>query len=157
MNTIKPKDLKTIIGHQESCAKKAPVTMRATFKLSYLEGLIKALKACPDFEKDNDYKHNICITFVREKTDDKGVFKTHHTCISQNGVIQVKTSQKSKYGYTQVIPIISGCISELDSNHQNNKFTYLRNKDGVIPFLRPGGEGSGLIPPPPTGGDDSFS
>lgn len=157
MNTIKPKDLKTIIGNQESCAKKAPVTMRATFKLSYLEELIKALKACPDFEKDNNNKHNICITFVREKIDDKGFFKTHHTGIPQNGVIQIKSSEKSKYAYTQLIPIISGCISELDKNFQNNKFKYLRNKDGVIPFLRPGGEGSGLIPPPPAGSDDDFS
>lgn len=157
MNTIKPKDLKTIIGYQESCSKKSPVTMRATFKLSSLEELIKAIKDCPGFEEDNLKKHNICITFVREKTDAQGAFKSHFTHISQNGIIQIKASEKSKYGYTQVIPIISGCISELDANFQNNKFTYLRNKDGVIPFLRPGGEGSGLIPPPPTGGDDSFS
>jgi hypothetical protein len=153
MQTIQPEQLQTVIGYQELCSNEAPVTTRATFKLSYLEELIKEIKACPDFKEDDYYNHNVCVIFIREKINKEGIYITGIK--DYNGVFS-KLAKVSCIDYTQVIPIISGCVSELDQEYQPLNFSYLRNKQGGIPFVKPGGEGSGLIPPPPRGKDDNL-
>ncbi len=166
MNTIKPKDLKKIIGYQNFCKDNAPITTRATFKLSELKALVSVIENDASYRKmikkdpNEFYNHSVCIVFVREKiVKDYTLtpWPSGYTGISSNGILLKNSVKKTKQNYTQVIPIIVGCLSELDDNYQNNKFKYLRDKKRAIPFIRPGGEGGGLIPPPPTGKDDNFS
>jgi ribosomal protein S18 len=164
MSTIKPADLETIIDYQKLCKDEAPVTTKATFRLSELELLIKEIKKRvfklrPDLiskdgkiNKEIEYKcHTVCITFVREKIKSDHNLITSYSQTNQRQLLIENSVQKNGKYYTQVIPIISGCISELDSEFHNDKFKYLENESG-IPFVHPGGEGTGLIPPPPKGG-----
>jgi len=158
LRTIKPKVLKILTDNQEECKAEAPVTTRATFKLFELEALLQAIKNTKDYKEDGDRKHSVCITFVREMIGDSPLgYNTDDNPAHKKMLENVTTDKK----YTQLIPIITGCECILDNNTiATQSFKYLRDKsgeDGVILFVRPGGEGTGLIPPPPTGNDDDFS
>jgi hypothetical protein len=163
MSTIKPKDLKTIISYQKLCKNDAPVTTRATFKLSELKALITEIENHDSYKKmiqkdPNEFSnHSVSIVFTREKivTDHQLVpSPMGYTGINPRSILLKNSIKKGTVNYTQLIPIIVGCLSELNDNYQNNNFKYLRNKEGAILFVHPGGEGSGLIPPPPKGKDE---
>ncbi len=166
MKSIKESDLQTIVNYQATCKYQPPVTTHATFKLSDLESLVKYVKAeinkkRPDFFDENgifkpdvEYNHHtVCITFVREMINQRGGLLTHYTGIKDTQLDPIYSVQAGEDTYyTQVIPIISGCIAELDQNYKNQSFEYLSDGKGNIKIVHPGGEGTGLIPPPPTGG-----
>ena len=158
--TINPKALQMLLNNQKECETDAPVTTRATFKLFELEALLKAIRESHGYQEDHDTKHSVCITLVREVIGDSplGYDTVHMPCHQE---LFKNVLPKSNKKYTQLIPIITGCECILHgSNKTTESFKYLRDKEGkagVISFVRPGGEGTGLIPPPPTGNDDDFS
>ncbi|MFM9910230.1 MAG: hypothetical protein ACKVOW_12815 [Chitinophagaceae bacterium] len=166
MKSIKESDLQTIVNYQATCKYQPPVTTHATFKLSDLESLVEHVKTeikkrQPDkFDKNGKINqsfesryHTVCITFVREMIDQSGNLLTHHSGIKGTQLYPINSvkAEENTY-YTQVIPIISGCIAELDQKYKNQSFEYLSDGKGNIKIVHPGGEGTGLIPPPPTGG-----
>jgi hypothetical protein len=154
-NTIQLEDLNTLAGYQESCKNYGPTTTIAAFKIEDMEELIAFIKEKRGKES-GDLIYNICVTFIREKTDENGKFDNKRIKIYGGNPSMTKVAKESKIGFTQVIPVITGCVLELeyngtDNEYQTRKFKYLENGKDVIPFVAPGGEGSGLIPPPPTG------
>lgn len=159
-NTIKPKVLQMLMDNQKDCEIDAPVTTRATFKLFELEALLKAIRESPDYKEDHDTKHSVCITFVREIIGDSPLGYDPLHMPGHQGLLK-NLLTKSNKEYTQLIPIITGCECILsDYDRSTVSFKYLRHEKGeeeIISFVRPGGEGTGLIPPPPTGNDDDFS
>jgi hypothetical protein len=165
--TIKLEDLNTIKGFQEKCKDDAPVTTRATFRLSELEELIKKIReriselrpglitkgGKIDLAKESKC-HTVCITFVREKIIADCKLETWYSRINDTQLLLENSTEKNRGEYyTQIIPIISGCIADLDEKYHNKKFKYLFDdeSENSIPFIHPGGEGTGLIPPPPPG------
>ena len=145
--------MKELEQNQEECKDLPPITYRATFKLSKIEELLKAITKSGKFAQEDEHTHNVCITFVREdwtrKNDDLG-YKNGANPAS----IQEHITKKNNKEYTQVIPIITGCQSILDPKTRNCKsFEYMKF-DEKIPYVRSGGEGTGLIPPPPPPGND---
>jgi hypothetical protein len=154
MKTIQPKELKALIGNQEKLKNLNSGTTRATFKLSYLKELIGEIEKQPGFVKDDDFTHNICITFVREDLQALKLYTLDtNKQLDKGGHYDTASGKK----YSQVIPVITGCEFKYDQGFNPISFQYLRNSAGEIPNLRPGGEGSGLIPPPPAGSDDGLT
>lgn len=159
MHTIKPNDLETLIGNQALCCNDAPVTTNATFKLSELKKLIKEIENHKNYDPTANelVTHYICITFVRESIGEGSSpylynFSRHIEQLKEFGI------KKGEKYYSQLIPIITGCICKLGGDYNGYKpvsFEYLSNNSGtdteVISFVRSGGEGTGLIPPPPPG------
>jgi hypothetical protein len=146
-HTLTPKQMKKLEQNQQEFKDMPPVTYMATFRLSNIMDLIDEVKKSPDFIADNDHLHNICISFVRMESHE------HDLGFSWKNNSHVENSQ-SLNGKTcsQIIPIITGCVAELNKDDYKTKsFKYIK-VNGAIPFVRPGGEGSGLIPPPPPGG-----
>jgi hypothetical protein len=150
LQNLSTRELKTLMKNQEKCNNLSPVTTRATFKLSKLLELISLIVENCDLRPGDDETQHVCITFVRESGQNP---------LGLSGKPQ-KVTVKGKR-FTQVIPIITGCVADWGKG----KFRYLRvdvenpktgKKLKRIPYVRPGGEGSGLIPPPPPD-DDNFN
>jgi hypothetical protein len=146
---LTPKQMEKLVQNQEDFKDMPPVTYMATFKLSNILSLIADITTSPDFKGDNDSLHNICISFVRMEINDNelGFMWKNNSHNENSQSVKGKTC-------TQVIPIITGCVTELYSDNGKTKsFKYI-SLNGSIPYVRPGGEGTGLIPPPPdsTGG-----
>ncbi|MDX2045360.1 MAG: hypothetical protein SFU87_01150 [Chitinophagaceae bacterium] len=165
MNTITSGNLKKIIKYQKECDGKAAVTTTAAFSLEAIEELIKHIRGSAEYKKYEKLKkkpykpgspvpntfYHICVTFIREKIDEIKGNVTPNIFLKDDAG-QVKEYGKKKCdGYTQLIPIITGCVCELDDakGYPVKKFKHLQ-KNGSISFVAPGGEGSGLRPPPPT-------
>ena len=145
---ITQKQLDQLEMNQKLFQHTPPVTTRATFKLSELEKLIGEIRAVVgEVIQDENHTHHVCITFVREKIGDNTlgyhISRPGHKLLLEN--VAITESGKE---YTQLIPIITGCIAELDKDYNYKPFKYLQNKDKTIEFVRPGGEGMGVIPPP---------
>lgn len=128
-----------------------PVTYRATFRLSKILQFLSEIVQCENFTPDNDKTHNIAITFVREDLSDKvlGYFE-------KNDSFDRYGKKHNDKKFSQVIPVITGCIARLDDNYILNSYDDIvsrkaKKEEKNIPFLRSGGEGTGLIPPPPKG------
>ena len=151
MHTIEPKHLKALIGNQKKLENANAGTTRATFKLSNLKALIDAIEKLPGFQADDEFTHNICITFVREDLQELRLYNLDPDKRLEKQGTRDPGSQKK---YSQVIPVITGCYFHLDQQFDAQEFRYLRDATGNIPCIRPGGEASGLIPPPPSGKDD---
>jgi hypothetical protein len=98
--------------------------------------------------KDAEDTHNVCITFVREDLQNLRLY---------GGRLLEDSSPSDKV--SNVIPIISGCVAAYEpGSFKPRFFRYLRDTNNQIPVLRPGGEGTGLIPPPPpAGADEDFT
>jgi hypothetical protein len=143
---LSPEELRQLEDNQKEFCSLAPVTFMATFKLSSILELIEEIKKSEDFTPDGDFTHNICITFVRQESDANEL----HFYWKNNSHIELSQSLPGKT-CTQVIPVIAGCVSVLDEAFKTKSFKYIK-ANGKIPAVRPGGEGSGLIPPPPPGG-----
>jgi hypothetical protein len=152
---IKPENLEKIISYQTACEGKAPVTTKAVFRLDALQALIDFVKETAEykeFEKIKNsgsmmYHYHICISFIREKIDEM-TDVTRYTYVKDYPGQIKKIGKKNCDGYTQLIPIVTGCVCKLDKEYLVEGFEDLK-KDGLIPFVAPGGEGGGLIPPPP--------
>lgn len=143
-HSIEQKDLDIVINNQKECEDLAPVTSRATFRLSLLKEFIDKIEKCPGFQADNAYLHNIAITFVREDLNRKKLgYKEEYNPLENHSQI------KGANTYSQLMPIITGCIAKLDDGFITVEYADLEDKSKKIPFLRSGGEGTGLIPPPP--------
>lgn len=154
LHSISPEALSMLLNNQEICKSAAPVTTRATFKLSQLKLLIEAIEKSELYQADKDDPdgiHNVCITFVREDLNDVALFGG--AINGQTKLAKYKTVHE-KREFSQLIPIITGCSNKLNNYKDSGEFKYLRINGG-IPCVRPGGEGTGLIPPPPTGSDDT--
>jgi len=152
MTIIGKDDLTKLIGNQALCADEPPVTTHATFKLALLEELVdKIKKQYPEYIKGEDDVHHVCITFVREnieKVENMVLYDEKH-------IDTLKEHPSKEKSYSQVIPILSGCVCKLDPARRPQSFEYLNEgdpKNGAVYVLRPGGEGTGLIPPPPPSG-----
>ena len=144
---LSPEELKQLEDNQKEFSSLAPVTFMATFKLSSIQELIDEIQKSKDFKQDDDFTHNICIVFVRQEL---GTNKLHYSW-KNNSHIELSQSLPGKK-CTQVVPVIAGCVSVLDeTSYKTKSFKYIK-ANGKIPAVRPGGEGSGLIPPPPPGG-----
>jgi hypothetical protein len=144
VHSLTIEEMKKLEQNQQEFSYMPPVTYMATFKISSIESLISEIKKSPEFIQEHDFTHNICISFVRMEIQENqlGFYWKNkgHTDNSQSN---------GRKTCTQIIPIITGCIAELDKNDfTTSNFKYL-TVNGKIPFARPGGEGSGLIPPPP--------
>jgi len=144
LHHLSPGEFKTLVQNHNKCINLPSKTVRATFKLSRLLELIAEIVRHPQFKVDDDNTHNICITFVRQNSK-------HNALGFDSGP---KPNQKGKSGglFTQVVPIITGCVADWNIS----KFRYLRIDaenpetnviEKRIPYVRPGGESSGLIPP----------
>lgn len=165
--SITPKNLERLVKNQELFQNDPPVTTRATFKLFELEELIGNIrKAVGKVNESDEYTHHyVCITFVRQNVQDE-----EDVVLYDSRHISSLKKNANKKGFTQLIPIITGCIGTLDGSYEVESFKYLRKgdriikgeiikdktiNDNTIEFVRPGGEGTGLIPPPPPK-DDNF-
>jgi hypothetical protein len=148
MQNLEPMVLKGLTDNHLHMVNEPPVTLRATFKLTYLRELLDEIENCPGFMKDAEEMHNVCITFVREDLQNLQLYGARllEDCNASDKV-------------SNVIPVISGCVAEFEPGSFKLKFfRYLRNAGNRIPVLRPGGEGTGLIPPPPPpGADEDFA
>lgn len=147
LHKLKLQELKDLIGNQKLLENNAPITTRATFKISQLEDLINQIKKDPSYDANNeDYHHMICITFVRDDVNNPVL--GYDRCINAMDIETAGTDKNGKR-FTQLVPIITGCDAHLDpvtGRHTTFEFFYFNEE---IPYVRSGGEGSGLIPPPP--------
>ena len=152
LHSILPEDLAMLLNNQEICKKDAPVTTRATFKLTQLKLLIEAIEKEYKVDGSNeDREHNICVTFVREDLDK--IILYGNAVDAKTKLEKYKTEHDNRK-FSQLIPIITGCTHILNSDKDSGDFKYM-TFNGAIPCVRSGGEGTGLIPPPPTVGDDT--
>ena len=153
MDAIHQKQLEILIGNQLSCHNEPPVTTHATFKLKKLQELLDEIRKHPEYDKDasEDDTHYVCISFVRDHIDKIETMRLYDS----RHIDDLKKYENKKGGkcYSQLIPVISGCVCKLDSSRKTQTFKYLTRSDvkDTINIQRPGGEGTGLIPPPPPG------
>ena len=148
VHSLTDKQMKELESNQHVCADLPPVTYRATFKLSKLLEFLKEIQNCKDFKPDDDFRHNICITFVRQELGNNELLY-----FPKDNSFEKHSQLQNGKKYTQVIPVITGCNAKLNETLTRcEEFHYLRINE-KIPFVRSGGEGTGLIPPPPSGGE----
>jgi len=172
LNELTPKELCQLVQNEESLSgrtpaatqKNLPVAVRATFKVSLLRELLrqieteqrKQIEKHPE-QKNEDYHHMVCITFIRDDLNTNNSILKYDHCMNA-AALHGDGTQVNGSTFTRVVPIITGCHA-----HYNNltgeckDFKYMRNEKGKIPYVRSGGETSGLIPPKPTGGDETYS
>ncbi|MBL7762324.1 MAG: hypothetical protein JNL23_02745 [Chitinophagaceae bacterium] len=147
---ISKKELDTLVENFEQFEQvDPPATYRATFKLSKLLAFLTEISKYEGFTADDDRTHNVAITFVREDLSNK-VLRYSEKPKSNLSLFKKKYKDKE---YSQVIPIITGCVATLDKDFVLEKYQHIYSDEAKtqIPFLRSGGEGTGLIPPPPRG------
>lgn len=144
---LNSEQLRELISHQKQCKETPPITERATFKLDELKALIAEIENSEAYQKepDSNTKHSICVAFVREEWGSKNLLYNSH-----------KPMSDASGRFSQIIPIILGCECKLEEkNYTPVSFHVFKNTYG-IPFVRPGGEGTGLIPPPPPNDKDDI-
>jgi len=155
LNKISEQNFKQLVENQKLVEDRSPLTTRATFKLSLLEDLIEEIKSQAGYNgNDEDYHHHICVTFVRDNIDMS--ILGYGSCKNLDD-LKSNSTEANGAKFTQLIPIITGCDAILDpKTGKCTEFSYMRIKN-EIPYVRSGGETSGLIPPPPPSGDDPAS
>ncbi|TMI92816.1 MAG: hypothetical protein E6H08_11495 [Bacteroidetes bacterium] len=154
IHDLSKEQMQELEQNQKDCADLPPITYRATFKLNNLMELITIIQNDSKFSVNDDFTHNICITLVREDIKDININNNDHLGYYRSmNKGDIKMHKKNAKEYTQLIPIITGCQAVLDPNTKKcQSFEFMKIK-GNIPYVRSGGEGTGLIPPPPAGGE----
>lgn len=136
-------------------------TTRATFQLAELENfiaLIKESKAFKDLAKkyggadkiDGVMNHTVCVTFIREDLGNLTVYGEQHIAtLAENAPAANEQPIKNKQ-FSQIIPLLTGCVREFIATDKEKSFQHIKDPKDQVIVLRPGGEGTGLIPPPRT-------
>lgn len=139
MYTMSPDELKILVQNQEAMKDQAPVTERARYKMdSLMQFLDEVHKIAADQSIRQKFKPqfiDLSVVFVRHKGQD-GIPNYHHNLASDKC-----------NGYSPVVPILIPHI--FTDNAGETAFAYLRDSNGNIPYFLPGGESTGLVPPPP--------
>ncbi|MDE3251148.1 MAG: hypothetical protein KGO82_20955, partial [Bacteroidota bacterium] len=160
---ISRKKLETASGNYASHGPTNDDTTLASFQLSELEALIKSIKGSKEYKSlpkvkgkiDHSMIHLVCIRLVREKLEsekDLVVYEKYHYPTLKANAPKQKPGAGVKGSYSQLIPVLCGCIRIFHKSDEHSSFKEIADKKGNVLVLHPGGEGTGLIPPPKTAG-----
>lgn len=142
---LQPALLKELVSYQTELGSASPITERAFYHLDELQHFLGVSTAIFNDratirQRRPGSRMELCVALLRQRQD-KPIPGYYVTPMSEGA-------------YSQVIPVMIPCI--VDSACNPGDVCYLRDPAGNIPVFFPGGEGTGLIPPPPAFYDEDF-
>ena len=154
MHSITSEQFETLKKNQDLCKAYPPVTEYAVFQIDKLKELIKFVEESPQFKAEDahNFSYQVAVYLVREELinkESKVLFPD--VSYETKEQLSVHSQNIGDNHYTQVIPIIVGCVATTpkDGDKIIRNCKPITDMVGNIKVVTSGGEGTGIIPPPP--------